>query len=113
MNVRFFPIVFLVVQTLCSQLETEVFLFDVEMIADSIALSNKTNISNNAGYDNQPSFFDDNTVIFSATRNGQTDIRSYDINSRSRSWKSNTPNASEYSPRPQANSKTKGCSFLK
>ena len=56
------------------------------------------NISNNPGYDNQPSFYNDNVVIFSSTRSGQTDIVGYAMNRKEKSWISDTPGASEYSP---------------
>lgn len=85
-------------QILFAQPNTEVFLFDLDISGDSIVLSNKTNISNNEGYDNQPSFYDENTVLFSSTRNGQTDIRSYDITSGETKWVTDTPGGSEYSP---------------
>ncbi|MEM1339026.1 MAG: nuclear transport factor 2 family protein [Bacteroidota bacterium] len=81
-----------------TQPNTEIYLFDLEIAEGEPKLSNKINISNNDGYDNQPSFFDDTTVIFSATRNGQTDIRSYDIVTGQTKWLTDTPEGSEYSP---------------
>ena len=81
-----------------SQESTEVFLFDLETKNDSVLLSNKVNISNNEGYDNQPSFYDDNTILVSSSRNGQTDIASYSISQSHSKWISDTPNGSEYSP---------------
>ncbi|KGL61735.1 hypothetical protein PHEL85_1516 [Polaribacter sp. Hel1_85] len=39
-------------------------------------LINLKNISNNDGYDNQPSFYDNNTILFYKK---QTDIKSYYI----------------------------------
>ncbi len=81
-----------------SQGNTDVFLFDLETKNNSISLNNKVNISKNEGYDNQPSFYDDDTVLFSSTRNGQTDIASYGISNNVSEWISDTPNGSEYSP---------------
>ncbi len=81
-----------------AQPNTEIYLFDLEITEGIPKLTNKTNISNNAGYDNQPSFYDDTTLIFSATRNGQTDIRSYDITTGQSKWITDTPGGSEYSP---------------
>ena len=81
-----------------SQPNTEVYLFDLEISGDSIVLSNKINISDNDGYDNQPSFYDDHTIIFSSTRDGQTDIREYSIHNGNTRWLTNTPVGSEYSP---------------
>ena len=53
---------------------TEVFLFDINSKNNEIELNNKRNISNNDGYDNQPSFYNDNIILFASTRNNQTDI---------------------------------------
>ncbi|WP_452232038.1 nuclear transport factor 2 family protein [Lacinutrix sp. MEBiC02595] len=83
---------------LFAQSNTEVFLLDITSTNGIMALENLKNISNNAGYDNQPSFYDNNTVLFSSTRNKQTDIKKYHINTDTVSWKTNTAYGSEYSP---------------
>ena len=76
---------------------TEVFLFDLETSASSITLKNGKNISNNEGYDNQPSFFNDRYILFASTRNGQTDIAKYDTRYDSKSWL-NFTEGGEYTP---------------
>ncbi len=81
-----------------AQPDTDIYLFDLKVDGDSIILSNKINISNNDGYDNQPSFFDDETILFSSTRNGQTDVRQYSIKDGKTTWLTDTPVGSEYSP---------------
>lgn len=81
-----------------AQPNTEVFLLDFSEADGKISLSNLRNISKNIGYDNQPSFYDDNSILFSSTRNGQTDIAKYDIPSEKVSWLTDTPGGSEYSP---------------
>ncbi len=81
-----------------AQPNTEVHLVDIIYVDGKMTLSNLKNISNNQGYDNQPSFYDDNTILFSSTRNGQTDIAKYNIQTDSTSWVTNTPEGSEYSP---------------
>ena len=57
------------------------------------------NISNNPGYDNQPSFLPDSSaVLFSSNRDGkQTDIYRYDIATKELKQVTTTPEA-EYSP---------------
>ena len=50
------------------------------------------------GYDNQPSFLEDGTLLYSRTRNGQTDIARYHPVEGTTTWLSNTPGGSEYSP---------------
>ena len=84
-----------------AQNATEVYLFDF-VVNDSLKtykLENPVNISNNAGvYDNQPSFLLDGTgVLFASTRNDQTDVALFDLESQSKSWLTNTL-GSEYSP---------------
>lgn len=60
-------------------------------------ISNSKNVSNNPGYDSQPSFIDNNTVVFSSTNGNQTDIAIYDIKKDEKVWVQNTK-SSEYSP---------------
>jgi Tol biopolymer transport system component len=80
-----------------SQSNTDVFLFELTTQNNQFELSNFKNISDNEGYDNQPSFMDNNTILYAGTRNGQTDIVMYDIKSGSKTWVSSTE-GSEYSP---------------
>jgi len=81
-----------------AQEATEIYLFDLIQTDDSFRMSNAVNISKNEGYDNQPSFTDDGTaILFSSTRNNQTDIARYEINENYRLWVTATPQ-SEYSP---------------
>jgi hypothetical protein len=80
-----------------SQPNTEVFLFDLTTENNTFQLSNFKNISNNVGYDNQPSFLDNNTILFAGTRNNQTDIVKYNIGDDTKEWLSNTEGG-EYSP---------------
>lgn len=91
-------ILFIYSYTAFSQSNTEVHLFDVSQKGEHYVLSNHKNISNNDGYDNQPSFYDDNSVLFSSTTNNQTDIASYDISTNKIKWINSTPDGSEYSP---------------
>ncbi|MGY3793578.1 nuclear transport factor 2 family protein [Aquimarina sp. 433] len=81
-----------------AQTDTEVYLFDISTENNELKLTNQRNISNNPGYDNQPSFYNDNIVLFSSTRNGQTDIAAYNIRDNKIDWISNTLEGSEYSP---------------
>lgn len=80
-----------------AQANPEVFLFDLDDNNDTFELSNFKNITNNIGYDNQPSFIDKDKLLYAGTRNGQTDIVIYDIKTGSKSWLSST-GGGEYSP---------------
>lgn len=100
MNFRLVSALFLLTAVAVKgQINTEVYLFDLKMELGNPVLSNPKNISNNEGYDNQPSFLNNNTVLFSSTRDDQTDILRFNIEAGSTSsWISNTPTGSEYSP---------------
>lgn len=80
-----------------SQPDTEVFLFDLKKKGEQISISNYVNASSNEGYDNQPSFLDNNTLLYASTRKGQTDIARYSLNYSSKVWL-NYSEGSEYSP---------------
>ncbi len=95
----FIPVFILTYALANAQANTEVYLFDLALKNGSPVLSNPKNISNNEGYDNQPSFWDDDTVLFSSTRENQTDVLRFNITQGSTtSWLTNTPTGSEYSP---------------
>ena len=82
-----------------AQPNTEVYLFDLKINEGKTELLNPKNISNNEGYDNQPSFLDENTLVYAATRDEQTDILKFDIIKGSvKTWITDTPTGSEYSP---------------
>ena len=80
-----------------AQSETEIFLFDLENDNSKIEVKNGKNISNNKGYDNQPSFFDEEKILYASTRNGQTDIAQYHINYNSKIFINFTAGG-EYTP---------------
>ena len=84
--------------TIYSQQDTEIYLFDYSNSKPLPILTNPKNISNNPGYDNQPSFSKNGKFIyFSSTRNGQTDILRFDIKNDKKKWISQTTGG-EYSP---------------
>ena len=63
-----------------AQTDIEVYLFDLSYSNGTYTISNPLNISNNPGYDSQPSFTPDGKgVLFSSTRDGQTDVVLYSI----------------------------------
>lgn len=82
-----------------AQTDTDIYLFDLTHTDDGWSLTNPINISNNEGYDNQPSFSPDGyTLYYSSHRNGETDLVAYNITTGSQSWLINTSSRSEYSP---------------
>ena len=80
--------------------DTEIFLFDIISENDeSLKFENGKNISNNEGYDNQPSFYSEDILLYSGTRHGQTDIAAIDLEDSRNFWVSNTEAGSEFSPK--------------
>jgi hypothetical protein len=77
---------------------TEVYLADITIADGSIQIASLKNISENTGYDNQPSFPDDESVMYSRTRQGQTDIAHFSLKDKQTTWLTDTPAGSEYSP---------------
>ena len=83
---------------LVAQEATDIYLFDLTEQDDQITISNPINITNNPGYDNQPSFTEDGMgILFSSFRDGQADISKYFLDENYRVWLTDTP-ASEFSP---------------
>jgi dipeptidyl aminopeptidase/acylaminoacyl peptidase len=78
---------------------TEVYVAGLQVDAFPMTGGAAENISNNPGYDNQPSFLPDGSgVLFSSNRDGkQTDIYRYDFDSQKLTQLTRTPD-SEYSP---------------
>lgn len=93
-----FLITFSISSAAIAQQSTEVYLFDLAEKESGFELLNPINVSDNEGYDNQPSFTEDGkSLLYASTRNEQTDILWYDIESGSKRWISDTPGG-EYSP---------------
>lgn len=82
-----------------AQPATDVYLFSLEKSADGYLLSNPINVSDNEGYDNQPSFSSDGKTLYftSWQADDQTDIIAYDLETKAKSRLTKT-DGSEYSP---------------
>ena len=78
---------------------TEIYVSPLSTIGGRPTVGPWTNISNNPGYDNQPSFLPDSTdLLFSSNRDSQqTDIYRYDISTKALTQVTRTTE-SEYSP---------------
>jgi dipeptidyl aminopeptidase/acylaminoacyl peptidase len=79
--------------------DTDIFLAPLSIANGAVTVGAPTNITNNPGYDNQPSFTPDGrSVLFTSIRGGtQTDIYRYDIPAGKLARVTDTPE-SEYSP---------------
>ena len=78
---------------------TDILVVDMKEKKGKITLCNWTNVTNRNGYDNQPSFFNNDYVLYSSHINGQTDIMIYDLYEEKTTNLTKT-NTSEYSPYP-------------
>jgi hypothetical protein len=100
MQIKIIPSIFML---LCytyafAQEATEIYLFDLIESGKSFTIKNGVNISDQKGYDNQPSFTEDGaSILFTSFRDGQADIAIYDIDQQYRGWLTNTPE-NEISP---------------
>lgn len=72
-------ILFMAGSSLHAQTGSEIFLFDLTSKKNSLSLSNPKNITNHAGYDNQPSFHVDKPLVYYSSFNddGRSDIKIY------------------------------------
>ena len=82
-----------------AQTGSEIYLFDLKIRKDKIVMTKAKNITNHTGYDNQPFFHPDKTVLYytSADTSGRTDIITYDYSSNETKKFTNTSER-EYSP---------------
>ena len=81
-----------------SQPNTEVYLFNINTNDKGLELSNMINVSNNPGYDNQPSFIYEDVLLYVGNNEGQTDIMYYNIKEEKYSWFHDKTDGGEYSP---------------
>src|SRR5690554_119855 len=90
---------------LYSQENLEVYVFDVFPSYVGLELLNARNVSNNEGYDNQPSFISNEALVFAGNNNGQTDISEYNFNTKIKRWVNLETEGGEYSPQKFPSSK--------
>lgn len=98
--------ILLSIASICAiaQPDTEVYLMDLLRSGNDFTINNVINVSANPGYDNQPSFWPDGeSLIYSRTMNGQTEIARYFLNNDKTELITRTLQGSEYSPTPTPN----------
>ena len=78
---------------------TDIYIAAMTLNGGTLEFGAVTNVTDRAGYDNQPSFLPDGSaVLYTSNRGDQTDIYRYDIGSRRTSAVTQTSPESEYSP---------------
>lgn len=82
-----------------AQSGSEIYLFDLKSKKGEVAISNPINITNHKGYDNQPSFDSENSLIYYSSFNedGRADIKTYHYKKKETKSFTTTPER-EYSP---------------
>ena len=99
---RFLYLLFLLPCALLGQPGTDIFLLEGLDLGEDPAYSSVKNLTNRDGYDNQPSFWDDQTLLFTSIRAyNQADIFKIDLSS-GRSQQLTFTQESEYSPTPMS-----------
>ena len=81
----------------CQTNSSQVYLSQLFFTDQSIKINEPKMISEATGYNNQPYFESDDSVLYASTRKGQTDIVRYSLLTENTHWLTNTE-GSEYSP---------------
>ncbi len=81
-----------------AQQNTAIYVFDIAPAYEGLEILNPQNISNDLGYNNQPSFSSNETVLFAGNNDGQTDISEYNLSSKLQKWVNSKTEGGEYSP---------------
>ncbi len=94
-----FPLLFLFYSAVAQVPATDIYVADVKQQGGSYVIGTPLKITNNPGYDNQPSFTPGGLQLFYTSMHdtSQTDIYSYNFKDSSTTQITNTPE-SEYSP---------------
>lgn len=95
----FFLFVFSSIATFAQLPNTDIWLLNINIVKDSVWLSNPQNITNRTGYDNQPTFSPDGKyILYTSIRDEkQSDIYKYDLKTKQITAFTATA-TSEYSP---------------
>jgi Tol biopolymer transport system component len=98
MKRAFVSFLLLIPSYLFAQTNTEVLLCEIKSESDGLTVFNFQNISQNDGYDSQPSFVGNEEIAFAANKEGQTDIAIYSISEKTKTWFNTPTPGGEYSP---------------
>lgn len=88
---------------LFGQPATEIYISEIDFSNEGFQFKNTHNISNNPGYDNQPFFLEDDTLLYARNNKGQTDIAKYIFSKKETIFFHDFTEGGEYSPQPISN----------
>ena len=92
--------IYLCITVSLAQTESQVFLVEVDFTEKGFEFHNLQNISKNQGYNNQPFFANDSTLLYARNNEAQTDIAVYNINEKTTTFFNEKTEGGEYSPKP-------------
>lgn len=81
-----------------SQDNSAVYVYSLYPAYEGLQLLDKKQVSGTEGYNNQPSFISNETLLFAANNNGQTDIAHFNLKTNQHSWINEKTEGGEYSP---------------
>src|SRR5688500_8332220 len=89
---------------------TEIYLLDLSIKKSKVSITNPQNITHHTGYDNQPFFHPDQSLLYytSANDQGKTDLIEYSYETKGSRQITNTPDR-EYSPTVTPDKKFLSC----
>lgn len=97
---------FLFCPLIFGQPATEIYISELDLSDEGFQFNNAQNISNNLGYDNQPFFLDNDTLLYARNNKGQTDIAMYIVSKQETLFIHNPTEGGEYSPQPLPDNST-------
>lgn len=104
MRLAFVSLLLIVPYQLSAQTNTDVYLCEIMSEYGGLTVFNFQNISQDDGYDSQPSFVGNEEIAFAANNEGQTDIAIYSISEKTKTWFNAPTSGGEYSPQSVPNS---------
>jgi len=84
--------------TSIAQPNLDIYVIDFTLTDEQMNITNLENISNNIGYDSQPSFINNKKIIYAGTQDKQTEIMMYNLETHQTNTLHATTLGSEYSP---------------
>lgn len=94
----FFLVTVLTTFSNLAQNNSNIYIFDIAQAYEGLEVLNKQIVVENNGYNNQPSFADNEVLYYAGNNNGQTDIVEYNLNTQETKWFNESTPGGEYSP---------------
>jgi hypothetical protein len=86
------------IHNILAQPNLDIYVLDFTLSGEVMNITSVKNISNNPGYDSQPSFISDSKIVYAGTENNQTEIQVYNLKTASKKRINSPTSGGEYSP---------------